>query len=154
MTTWAEPIPCDPSRGHHLSLASWKIMDGGVVEWRFQSFCKCYWSQPYPTSSKEAAEGAYEAHLTGKPYVVPKPRAAPQTASEAPRKPYIRWYGPCARCGQRDDRAFLPDSDWLVCPACYVVWGNLPDEHPSKLDPPGSDRPKRAGEEGAVAHNT
>lgn len=54
-------------------------------------------------------------------------------APEPPtHKPYVRWYGPCQRCRERADRAFIPGTAWLVCLNCYVAWSVLPEDHPAK----------------------
>jgi hypothetical protein len=31
-------------------------------------------------------------------------------------------FGRCDRCKRRTDRAFIPDTDWLVCLECYLAW--------------------------------
>lgn len=59
----SQPIPLDLSRGHHLSLAEWRVVDGGVVVYRYQAFCRCYWSQRWPTGERSTAVQAYEDHV-------------------------------------------------------------------------------------------
>lgn len=58
------PSPLDLSLGHHATVGAWKVMDGGVVEWRYQAFCRCNWSQPFPCKSERAALVAHAAHAS------------------------------------------------------------------------------------------
>lgn len=71
MPSWAElerrsqPVPPDPSRGHQLHIASWKVQDGGVVQLRYLAMCRCYWKQRFPTPYEATARAAYDRHLDG-----------------------------------------------------------------------------------------
>lgn len=58
----SQPIPTDDSRGHELHLAEWREVNGGVVVWRYQAFCTCYWSQRFPTYERDRALQAHADH--------------------------------------------------------------------------------------------
>lgn len=58
----SQPLAPDLTREHRLHLASWRVVDGGVVVYRYQAFCHCYWSQRWPVSSAQTAIDAWNAH--------------------------------------------------------------------------------------------
>lgn len=47
---------------HRLHLAEAKLVDGGVVVFTWQAFCRCGWSMSYPTRYEHKAHAAYEQH--------------------------------------------------------------------------------------------
>lgn len=48
---------------HRLHLSESKIVDGGVVVWRYRAFCSCHWYQKWATRYRNVALEHYETHI-------------------------------------------------------------------------------------------